>query len=144
MADFFLGKSSSSVAQGPVAGRPTVLSVELYLSKRHQTLTLISRLTFGMNVTVVALMGSSVPKIYQVMLPVPVVALTSVMACNVQRSLLTEGQATEAGTIASLGLSFTDVINFLTRSHKSEKDDGHVGVQNNISEVKTMPTDMTV
>lgn len=92
----------------------------------------------------VALMGSSVPKTYQVILSVPVVALTSVMACNVHRNLLTEGQGTESETIASLGLSFTDIISFLTRSYRSERNSGHVEAQNNISEVKTMPTDMTV
>ena len=94
--------------------------------------------------TTVALFGSSsVPKIYQVVLTVPGAALTSVMACNVQRDLLfEEGQGTEEelGNTQSLFLNFTDITSFLTGWYRSEgrtNNTGHVGVQNDISEVKT-------
>ena len=140
-------KSSSPVVQGPTAGRSTVLFVEFNLFKSFKLLTLVSSLTFGMNMTIVVLFGtSSVSKIYQVIFTVPGVALTSVMACNVQRKLLSEErQGTEegSGNTPSLGLSFTDIISFLTRPYRSEggtNNTGHVGAQNDISEVKTSPT----
>lgn len=99
-----------------------------------------------MSIATIALIGtSSIPKIYQTIATVPGVALGSVMACNVHRNLLSEGRQAaevEPGTVESFGLSFTDMTSFLTRSFRSEwstNHTGHVGAQNDISEVKTLP-----
>lgn len=100
-----------------------------------------------MNITAVALVGSSsVPKIYQVIVTVPGIAFASAMACNVHRNLISEGSQgveQEPGAASgSLGLSFTDMTSFITRSFRSEgsaNHTGHIGVLNSIPEVKTLP-----
>lgn len=94
-----------------------------------------------MNIATVVLGASSAPKVSEMISIVPGVALTSVMACKVHRDLLSEGrQGTEEepGTVESLGLSFTDILSFLTRSYTSlraSNNTGHIGVQNDINEV---------
>lgn len=91
-----------------------------------------------MHIATVALIGSSSAP--RVIISVPAVAFTSVMACNVQRNLLSEGrQGTEeeSGNNESSGLSFTDIASFLTRSYRSEggtTNTGHVAAQSDIPE----------
>lgn len=148
MADILFWKSSSLAVQGYAAGRSAVLSVESDSPKNIMLLTLVSRLTVGVNVAIVALIASSsIPQIFQIVLTIPGVALGSIMACNVHRNLLSEGRQgieEEPGTAQSLGLSFTDITSFFTRSYRSEgstDNPGHVGAQNDIPEVKTLPTE---
>lgn len=69
------------------------------------------------------------------------------MACNVQRNLLSSegGQSTEEepGTVENLGLSFTDIRSFITRSYRDERNTnstGNIEGQHDIPEIKTMPT----
>lgn len=101
---------------------------------------LVSRFTVGMSVTTVVLVGSSsIPKIYEIILAVPGVALVSVMACNVHRNLLFKGRQNteeESGTMSS---SFTNETDFFTRSYRREEGDntGHIGGQNSIHDVST-------
>lgn len=136
LADILFWKSSATVIQGHAAGWSTVLFVKSDLPKSRKLLTFVSRLTVGINVTTVALLGSSsIPQILQIISAVPGIALTSIMACNAQRNLLSERtQLTEEGpgTVESLGLSFTDITSVLTssyRSLRSTNNTGHVGVQ---------------
>lgn len=94
-----------------------------------------------------ALVGSPyIPKTYQIILTVPGLALISIMACNVQRNLLSERHVTEeeSGNVDSSGSSFTDITSFLSsrlyRSQGRTNDTGHIGVQADFREANALPT----
>lgn len=142
---FFSGKAlprlSKALLQG---GQQYYLLSTIYSGfKGIKLLTVVSttRLATGPNVAIIVLGASSVPKIIRIIPIIPgiAIALTSAMACNVQRNLSTEGrQGTvteeESGTDEFSGLSFTDISSFLTRSYRSQgasNDTSYIGAQNN-------------
>lgn len=143
---FFTGKSLPQLSKAMLQGGQQYYLLRQYFFNTVKLLTLGSRLTTVMNIAILALgSSSSIPKILQIICVVPGVALTSMMACNVQRNLLSggnQGTEVEPGIVESLGLSFTDITSFFTRLYRSEGSTdnmGHVGAQNDIPEVKTWP-----